>query len=91
MALWIIGPRQMIASSSFSWEEGHRHDFDSEALRRDHPAVLLNGTFGDAKDTRLRWGNRCRNRTSATSLPCFARVAARLTAIVVLPTPPLPL
>ena len=51
MALWIIGPRQIMASSSFC--PGRRPStspFTPEALRGDHATVSFDGTFGDAED-----------------------------------------
>ena len=40
MALWIIGPRQMIASFLVLLEEAHGHDLDSESFRRGEAVVV---------------------------------------------------
>ena len=91
MALCTIGPRQMMASSSFSWKKDMESIltpyFVSGGMSRPSCMVGLSVT----PRTRLALGQSMSVSIRPTTFPFWARVTARLTATVVFPTPPLPL
>ena len=91
MALWIIGPRQMIASSSFSWKNDMDMTFTPK--RDDGWKRPSSSCFGpsEIRSTRVTLGQSISQSKIATFAPSCASMTARLTATVVLPTPPLPL
>ena len=91
MALWIIGPRQMIASSSFFWKKPIDMTLTpkrSGGMIR-FSSVAIGGSVTLSARTTL--GQSMSTSNIPTALPCWASVVARFTATVVLPTPPLPL
>ena len=90
-ALWIIGPRQMIASSSFCWKKPMDMTL---TLKRSAGIIFWSGpiTGGSAIFiARTTLGQSMSASRIPTRAPSYASVAARLTVTVVLPTPPLPL
>ena len=90
MALWIIGPRHMMASSGFSWKKAIETTLTPHFSEGMIWPSMYSGlsvipmtlaTFGQSMSTSSR----------PTVFPWLASVTARLTDTVVFPTPPLPL
>ena len=84
-----MGPRQMIASSSFCWKKPI--DMTLTPKRSDGSILLSWPTCGRSATfiARTTLGQSMSTSRMPTLCPSCARVAARFTATVVLPTPPL--